>query len=239
MSLLTLVQGAADRLGIVRPSSVVGSADQQVRQLLGLSQQEGKELARRHPWQAITLEKTFAAVATEAQTTGFIPADLDRWVNGTFFNRTANRRVDGPMNAQAWQNYKASVTTVLFDAFRQRGNTLLMAPVPAAGDIYGYEYVSKFWCTTAAGTAPTQSAWLADDDEPVLDEELMTDGVVWRFLKAKGLDYSEPFRTYEMQVMAAMARDGGKPLTVSFAGPSSMRGGVPRPAFPDGSWDLS
>ena len=38
MNLLTLIADAADRLGVVRPTSVVGSADQQVRQLLALAQ---------------------------------------------------------------------------------------------------------------------------------------------------------------------------------------------------------
>ena len=237
MSLLTCVQGAADRLGIVRPSSVIGSSDQQVRQLLGLAQQEGKELARRHPWQSITLEKTITATATETQT-GAIPADFDRMVNGSFFNRTKNRRVEGPMNVQQWQNYKASVTTVLFDAFRIRGNAMLLAPTPTASDSYAYEYLSLYWCTTAAGSTPTQSEWTADDDVGILNEELMTLGLVWRFLKAKGLDYSEPFRSYEMQVGLAMSRDGGKPLSVSFAGPSYMKE-PPRPTWPQGSWDLS
>jgi hypothetical protein len=237
MSLLTLIQDAADRLGIVRPGTVIGSADQQVRQLLGLAQQEGKELARRHPWQAITFEDTFTATATETQT-GVLNSDFDRFVNGTFFNRTQNRRVEGPMNVQAWQNYKASVTTVLFDAFRLRGSSLLLAPTPSAGDSYAFEYVSKFWCTTAAGTTATLAAWTADDNVTVLDEELMVLGVVWRFLKAKGLDYSEPFRTYELQVAAAMARDGGKPLSISFAGPAPVKG-PPRPTWPDGNWNLS
>jgi hypothetical protein len=237
MSLLTCVQQAADRLGIVRPSSVIGSSDQQVRQLLGLAQQEGKELARRHPWQAIIKEKTITATASETQS-GAIPSDFDRIINGTFFNRTKTRRVEGPMTAQEWQNYKSSVTTVLFDAFRIRGSAMLLAPTPTLSDSYAYEYVSLWWCTTAAGTAPTQSEWTADDDVGSLSEELMTLGIVWRFLKAKGLDYSEPFRSYEMQVGLAMSRDGGKRLSVSFAGPSYMKE-PPRPTWPQGSWDLS
>lgn len=236
MSLLTLVQDAADRLGIVRPSLVVGSADQQVRQLLGLAQEEGKELARRHPWQGITKEKTFTAAATETQT-GVIPSDFDRIVNGTFFNRTLKRRVEGPLNAPEWQNYKASTTTVLFDAYRIRGDVMLLAPTPTAGDSYAFEYVSTFWCTTASSSTPTLAAFEADTDIGLINEEIMTLGVVWRFLKAKGLDYSEPFRSYEAQLLLMAGRDGGH-RTVSLARSYDFR--RPRvPSFPDGSWNVS
>lgn len=235
MSLLTLVQNAADRLGIVRPSTVIGSADQQIRQLLGLAQQEGKELSKRFPWQSLQKEKTITATATETQS-GAIPADFDRFIIDTFYNRTKNRRVLGPMNPQEWQNYKASITTVIFDAFRQRGNSLLLAPTPTADESYAYEYMSTYWVATAAAdTTPAQATWMDDSDVGILSEELMTDGVVWRFLKSKGLDYAEAFRTYEAQVMLAGSIDGGVRRTVSFAGPTPVKGPM-RPNWPDGSW---
>ncbi len=236
MTLLTVIGDAADRLGIVRPSSVVGSADQQVRQLLGLAQQEAKELARRHSWQALVSEQTFTSTATESQSTG-IPAGFDRFVNETFHNRTLNRRLQGPLTSEEWQSYKASSTTVLFDAFRVRGNTILIAPTPTAGDTYAYEYVSKYAvATSSASTTPAQAAWQADTDVGILDEELTTLGVIWRFLRAKGLDYAEPFRTYEAQVMLAMAKDGGK-RRVNLAKTTAYNG-PRRPSWPDGSWSL-
>jgi hypothetical protein len=237
VSLLTLIQDAADTLGVVRPTSVIGSADQQVRQLLALANREGKELARRYPWQKIVKEKTFTATATEEQSS-VIPSDFDRFLPDTFYNRTTDRKVEGPLNAQEWQDYKASATNVLFDAFRVRGDALLMAPTPTASDSYAFEYVSKWWCTTSGGTTPTLAAWNADSDEGILPEELMTLGVVWRFLRAKGLDYAEAFRTYEMSLMQHQAWDGSKRIV------RLGRGGYPMnkprtPTVPDGSWSLS
>jgi len=236
MSLLTMIHGSCDPLGIARPSSVVGSSDQQIRQLLGLANQEGKELAKRHNWQRITKEKTITATATEEQSSA-IPSDFDRILNGTFYNRTQNRRVEGPMDAAEWQQYKASIASVLFDAYRIRGNSMLLAPTPTADDSYAYEYVSLWWCTTAAGTTPTLAAWAADTDVGILPEDLMGLGVVWRFLKAKGLDYSEPFRTYEAQLMLAVGRDGGKRSVYMGRSMDYRRRREPR--WPDGSWDVS
>lgn len=237
MTLLATIQDACDRMGLVRPTVVVGSSDQQIRQLLGLAQQEGKELARRHNWQAICKEKTITATATETQASA-IPADFDRFVNDTFYNRTKHRRVEGPLDSVEWQRYKATTTTLLFDAFRVRGDGMLFAPTPSAGDIYAYEYVSTYWvATTAATTTPAQATWLADTDVGILSEELMTLGIVWRFLKAKGLDYAEPFRTYEAQLMLRMARDGGK-RSVNMGRSFDYRR-VRSPTFPDGSWNIS
>ena len=64
----------------------------------------------------------------------------------------------------------------------------------------------------------------------------MSLGVVWRFLKAKGLDYAEPFRTYESQLLLLTAKDGGK-RSVQMGRSYDFR--RPRvPTFPDGSWNL-
>ena len=237
MTLLSTIQDACDRLGIVRPTTVVGSSDQQIRQLLGLAQQEGKELAKRFAWQRLTKEKTFTATATETQTDA-LPTDYSHMVNDTFFNRTSHRYVMGPLDAVEYQRYKASTTTIVFDAFRIRGNDMLLAPTPNAGDEYAYEYISTYWvATTVAPTTLAQASWLADTDVGILSEELMTLGVVWRFLRAKGLDYGEAFRTYEAQLMLAQTRDTPH-RTVNLSRAFDYRR-ARRPTFPDGSWNVS
>jgi hypothetical protein len=233
MTLLTIVQGACDRIGIPRPTAVISSTDQQVLALLGFAQQEGKELARRGAWQALTAEQTFTSIASQTQT-GAVPSDLDRFIQETFYNRTRKRQVIGPLSPQEWQAQLAITATVVYDTFRQRGNDILMIPTPPAGDTYAYEYVSKNWCTSAAGT--NQSAWAADSDVARLDEELFTLGLVWRFKQAKGFDYAEAFRTYETQVTQALSRDGDK-RTLNFANQRLFD--TPRyPGVVEGSWNL-
>lgn len=235
MTILSICRDAADRLGIVRPSSVINSTDNQTLRLLGFAQQEGKALARRHAWQILVKEQSFTAIAAEAQTS-ILPADFDRFVDDTFYNRTRKRPVYGPLNAQDWSFSKAVVATVLIESFRQRGSSsdLLITPVPTAGDSYYFEYVSNDWCQSAAGTS--QSAWAADTDTGILEEELMTLGVVWRFKAGQGFDYSEEFRNYELMVQQAIARDGGKRILNAgyYIGTRRRRA----PFVQDGSWNL-
>lgn len=233
MSLLTLIQNAADRIGVVRPSTVISSSDPQVVRLLGMAQQEGKALAERHDWQVLTKESTFTATATETQSS-VLPSAFDRFVDQTFYNRSKMRPVLGPVTAQDWQQIKATVSVTVVEAFRQRGSStdLLFTPTPTVGDSYAFEYISKNWCAKADATE--QSAWALDTDTGILDEELMTLGVVWRFKAAQGLDYSEEFRNYELMFAQRTSRDGGKPrIRVGFGG--ALSGLIVQ----EGSWNLS
>jgi hypothetical protein len=232
MSLLTLIQGACNRLGITRPTAAYSSTDQQIIQLVDLAQQEGIELAKRHTWQVLTTEKTFTSIASETQT-GAIPSDFDRIIDDTFFNRSQKRRVKGPLTPQEWQFHKGVVATTIIEAFRIRGSAILIAPTPSAGQTFAYEYVSKNWCESSGGT--DQAAWAADTDTGILSEELMTLGLIWRWQRAKGLDYAESFDTYERQLAIATSRDGGKP-TLDFG--SAPHSAARLPIIKDGSWSL-
>lgn len=236
MSLLTIITDATDTLGITRPTSVVGSSDTQVRQLLALAQREGKELARRHNWQAITKERTFTSLAAEEQT-AILPDDFDRFVEDTFFDRSKLRRVQGPLSAREYQNFKSRETIGTYSMFRVRGDSIFILPVPTAGLTYAFEYVSTEWCQNAVGSTDSDK-WLNDTDIGLLDEELMTLGVCWRFLKAKGFDYGEAFRTYEGHLAAKISRDSNGPRILSmdpWPENSVSRGLI----VPDGNWPIS
>lgn len=208
MSLLTIIQDVCDRLSLQRPSAVISSTDQVVRTLLGLAQQEGKEMARRATWQALTTEKTFTSVAAELQPST-IPTDFDYYLPDTFFNRTSRRKVEGPLTAEEWQRTKATLVVRVNPCFRLQGGNLYITPVPSAGDTFAYEYLSKNWCQSNASVG--QSAWAADSDTALIDEELHKLGIIWRFKKSKGFDYGEDFASYERSLTQAMVRDGAKP----------------------------
>jgi len=234
MSLIVIIQDSADRMGLVTPTSGIGSTDATAKQLVALAKQEVAELGRAHPWQAITKETTFTSTATEAQANA-VPADFDRFLPGSMYNRTRKRIVAGPLTSREWQDLKGRSAVVVYDAFRQRGNSLIFLPTPTAGQTYAFEYISKYVVTTSDGLTEQQT-FLDDTDEPLLDQELVTLGVIWRYLKAKGLDYAEPFRSYEIQKKQLMSRDGGQ-RGVNLAKHGSPK--TPRyPLFPDSNWDL-
>lgn len=207
MSLLSLVQSACYMMAVPPPSTIVGNPDDTALQLLYFANEEGRALAARHNWQAITQEKTFTTVATAAQTDS-IASDFDRMIPETMFNRNTMRRVLGPLSADEWQQNQATVAASVNPCFRIRGSTILLSPTPTAGETVAYEYVSKNWCENSSGT--DQQAWAADTDVGLLDESLMTLGIVWRFKFSRGMDASGDRQMYEHRIMDAIVRDGSR-----------------------------
>lgn len=207
MSLLTIVTKACSRLSLAIPTTVMASTNAQVIQLKELAQEEGKDLARRVMWKALISEKTFTTTAAAIQT-GAIPSDFDYILPDTMFNRTARRRIDGPISADEWQVLQAAIIGRVFPAFRFRGSKILITPTPTAGQTVAYEYITKNWCQSSGETA--QSAWTADSDTALIDEELHTQGLVWRFLKMRGMDHQDAFRDYTQNVMQSILREGAR-----------------------------
>ena len=230
MSLLTIVQNTCQRVGVPAPSSVINNTDATVQQMLALAQEQGKELTDRFHWQGLTQEASFTTVAQESQgSLSTIAPGFSRLLNDTFYDRTDRTHIYGPLNAQDWQHEQGTNGTSAYDRFRIRGDLLLLYPAPAAGHQIAFEYVTKNWISG------DKDAFTADGDTALLDEELLTLGLVWRFREAKGFDYAEAFRKYEVRLANAQARDGGRPR-LNMGSENDGRAHIP--TAPDGNWAL-
>lgn len=233
MTLLTIIQKTARRIGITAPNAVASSTDIQVRQLFELANEEGVSLAKRGPWQALQRECTFLTVAQEIQTNTPIPSDLDRFLPDSFFNRTTQRQIEGPLTPQQWQAIKARpVFGRVYLAFRQRDGVFLVTPVPPAGQTIAYEYISKNWAKSSANVG--KSEFTSDDDSSYLSEELIIQGLRWRWKQAKGLPYAEDMETYERNVEKALGEDGAA-SSLNLAGTYAFPW---RPNIPEGNFGV-
>ncbi len=234
MTLLTIVGDAAVELGLTRPTSITTSSDPAVQVLYALANKEGKELARRFDWQRLQSEGTFTTLAAETQVAAIdttFPL-FGHIVNQTMWNRTQAQPVRGPLTATEWQMKKAAAAQAAYgNWFRIRGNAILFFPNPAAGDSVYFEYISRYWCQSAALAA--QTAFTADTDTALLDETIIGLGLVWRFRKAKGFDYGEDFRTYEMALQDIFGPDSGRP-GVDMTGDEPILG----INIPEGNWAI-
>lgn len=233
-TLLQITQDVADRLGLTRPSTVIGSADAQVRQLLGFAGEAGLALARAGDWEALKDEHTFVTVAQAEQSNTPVPTDLDRFIPDTFYNRTSQRKVIGPITSQLWQQMQARPASVAsYICFRKRAGAFLMTPTPTAGDTIAYEYVSNLWVLSSANVGKT--AFSSDDDTIALDDELLIQSIRWRWKQAKGLEYGEDMLTYERNLQQALGNDGGA-MALDIGG--GLQGETWRANLPEGSFGL-
>ena len=236
MSLLSTIQYVAGRTGITVPSSVLGTSDPQVLQLLRLLEEEGDDLRKRGPWTGIIKEASWSTTAAEDQgaLTTLAPSGFDYIKSGTFWDRTDRLIVQGPLSDEEWQTRKALTLSGPRYCWRIRGGKMLINPIPAASHTFAFEYASKYWILGIDGTTYKQYFTL-DTDTILLPEDLVLMGLRWRWKKEKGFDYAEDFRTYEMQVKDALGRDGGKRRLRMDGGPHDARPGV---MVPDRSWSL-
>lgn len=210
MSLLTICQAALEEIGDFEvPGSIVGNANATATQIKALANREGRLLSRRHYWNALHKVQTFTTTASTANYTA--PSDLRYPLNMTWWDRANYWPVFGPATPEVWQTLQSGIVTEgVRRWFRFQGGDIYIYPTPTVnGDTIAFEYISDQWVDTDADGAGDATSWQADSDTSVLDEELMTLGVKWRFKMEKGIPYADDWNEYERQVNLAIGRDGG------------------------------
>lgn len=209
MTLLAICQAAADELGLdARPVTVVGNPAPEVQRLLRFAQRVGSDLATRAPWQALRLAHSFTATATEVQANA-IPPTFQRFYPETVWDVTNGYSITGPVDGTEYQSRKSAIDTAQYVGpmrwFTRRGNDFLVWPVPVGGETYRFEYQSGAFCQSATGTP--QDKWLADTDTGRISEELITLGVIARYLAADGLPNAQAEMAYRERLNTEIRND--------------------------------
>lgn len=147
MSLLSMIQNAASEQGLPRPSSVIGSTEVTTRQLLAIAHRAVREARTRAWWPKLTKEHTITVV--DGQAAYAMPADYDRQIHRTAWNRDRKWEIIGPLTPQEWQYRKSGIVqTSPRQRFRMIGwadNQFTIQPTPSssdAGQIIAFEYQS-------------------------------------------------------------------------------------------------
>lgn len=236
MSLLQIIQDASGEIGLPSPGSVIGNTDTGVVQLLALCHREGKKMAHDYGFEVMNKEATFTATGAEDEGNIKTLTSISfSWIkNDTMWNRTLNRPIFGPLSSKNWQLLKSAAVTGPYPEYRLRGNKLIFIPTAASGDEIFFEWQSKNWIENEAGTA-TASRWADDTDVSLINEDLITMGVVWRYKKTKGFDYSEEFADYVRFRADVIGRDGSK-VKMKLDSEFARRPGI---YIPDGSFSGS
>lgn len=215
---LQMMQQVANEIGIPEPSIIIGSTDEQAKQLLSLAQREGKNFAkianRNGGWTALHTEHTFLTVASTQ--TYALPTDFEYFLQRTWWDGAYNWSLLDPITAQEKQALRyGNVASGTRRKFYIRGGFINLDPVPTTdNELIAFDYFSKSWCKSASGIS--QNQWTYDSDTYKLDEECFILGMKWRFLRAKGLDYGQEKADYEAECQMTASRDGGtRDLSIS------------------------
>jgi len=205
MSVLTASQSAALRLQGTRPATFFSSNSTFEREIVDLVNEVADDIASAKEWRALT---KLYELTGDGTTEGFdLPADYDRMpTNGVVFRPdwstwcyTPARTLDQFQYLRNGQPAPQPGAWIILE-----GQMKFQPPI-ATGDRAQFFYLTKNWARSSGGIS--KSAFTADDDTYLLDERLLTLGLIWRWKAQKGLEYAEDLSNYDRRLEEISGRD--------------------------------
>lgn len=232
MSLLSAVNDAQRELSLPVTATLIADGQESQNLLYRLARKEAQEILRRTEYTFPALRRThsFATTLASLQASGK-PSDFKRMIRGTAWNTSTDRQVGGPLNEQEWALANGEpVTSAIEQYFMLRYDGLHIFPAPTAAATITFDYVLNTPVQTTGGGA-YKTNFTVDSDDYLLGDEMLTLAVVWRYLKAKGRDYAEEMKDYEMALAAEAI--SARASRVLYLAPSGDEGGATIPHVPD------
>lgn len=208
MTVLAAIQSAFVRLVGRKPTTIFSSTDQMEIEMGDLASEVAIDIMKSADWRALT---KIHALAGDGTDTAFpLPSDYDRMVLGQDVEDGNNwlwgyTPVD---DLSDWIRITSSGFTAITPGWWIiLDGQMQFSPAPTSGEEAVFPYISNLIGRTAASTRI--AAFTQDTDSFVLDERLLTLGLIWRWKAQKGLEYAEDMATYEAALSQAQARDKG------------------------------
>ena len=208
MSLLSACQNAAIELISKKPSTIFSATDAFSLELQRLSNVVARDIADSHDWQ--TLISTYT-INGDGVTSAFpLPDNYDRmlldtnlydkvnWAWGYFRIVRADEWM--LMKVRDWGLVNPGAWTVL-------GGNLEFLPAPQNTAQAQFLYVKNERVLDKDGNP--KKTFTKDDDSFVLDEDLLTLGIIWRWREMKRMDATNDLANFEKMFSTLSGKDGG------------------------------
>jgi hypothetical protein len=169
--------------------------------------------------QTITMSQQASGTGTGAivlaQTAYSLPPDFERITNRTQWDKTKRWEALGPEDAQQWQWLKSGyIATGPRIRWRILDNQFQVWPPMNTNEYLGWEYKSKGWVRSSAGTV--QNSFTNDNDTTVLDDRLIVLSTKLKYFQIKSFDTTALQADYFRYLSVCKAQDKGAP-NLSFA----------------------
>lgn len=237
-TILDEVQEFCEEMMLPIPSAVVHSSDPNIRQIRKLLLRAGNAIAVRGDWSRLTHEKVHTTLAQEDQgsiydITASGSTAFRKFKYETFWDRTDKLPIC-PIDPIAWQRVKATIAAMPRYRYRLVRGRLMLTPTPPAGHSLAFEWISKWWIQDSAGTI--KERFTQDDDTFLIERELLTLGLTWRWKRAKGFDYTEEYEELEARLKETLGHDTPKEILYAHEREQRARPGI---FVPEYNWNVS
>lgn len=199
MTLLTVCQALARNVGLSVPSVIVTSPLREWQEAYQFANDVGEELARRVQWGKLHVETTLTG--TGAAVVHSLPSSFSRLCDGG--SVLASGSLVRQLTRDEWSSLTPVVGTPRY--FLLEGQEISFYPFLANAATAKVNYQSKNWVTGSAG-------YVADTDVALIDEGLLTKGLIVRWRRQKGMDYADYEAEYEQAVADFAKFDDGQRL---------------------------
>ena len=193
MILRDIINAVEDEARLERSNIIVGSQESQSRKLLSLANRAGREILRAHDWTFLIKEHNFDTV--QGQEEYDLPADFQRLIINTVWEKDQFWPVRGSLSPQEWQFIKNSAvgSGLVNRRYRiKRGvseakKKFVIDATPGADGIsLVFEYVTKNWIVGDDGVTEKNS-FTNDFDVSIFDPDLMISNILLRWQMASNL----------------------------------------------------
>lgn len=155
------------------------------------------------------------ATLSFVQTKYAMPADFQRLIDRTQWDKSKHWEMLGPESPQQWQWLKSGyIATGPRIRWRVLGNSFQIWPGVTTAEYLGFEYVSKNWVVDANGA--TKASFTSDTDTCLFDSRLMVTGLKLKYFAAKGFETQLLQDEYDSVLSSVMGAEQGAPM-LSFA----------------------
>ena len=222
MTILSAMQSAAIRLIGRKPSTFFSTTNQFETEIADLVTETARDIAKSHDWQALL--KLAVLNGDGSKTTFDLPPDYDRMmIKGQVHSKSwATWRFTPARDLDQLMDFKAGLSVLNPGIWTMLGGKMEFYPAPASGETPKFYYVSRNFAASTTG-AP-QDIFQKDTDEFLLDDRLLTLGLLWRWKAQKGMEYAELMASYEKALAEDIGRDKGSRILA--VGRGRMRGDV-------------
>jgi len=219
MTILSIVQGAALRCNLKVPIQAVSSTDENILQIVAFAEDTGRELVERADWNELKVKATVTGDGVSSLFT--LPSDWMRLcpsdkspVGALVSLARPTIPLRGPVNDEALNQIKALTAFPAYPVWRIINRNLEIWPALASGEVVSFWYFTRAWVISPQNVQSTR--FTSDTDASLIDEDLIMKGAIWKWKRAKGLDYQEEYSTYEREFgRVAGQQDNGRVISTS------------------------
>ena len=205
-SILEICQEVSDLAATKRPQDLFNLTSQQDTIFLSTAKSALDSLLRYGDWQELTKE---GILRTSGQREKYLMdevcPDFFSILNNTIYIKDNNEKLIGAITPQEWMKEKyfnESTSNTKF--IIQNGMIKFLIP-PQDGIKIVFQYRSNVVCLDSKNGMLEKSQLDKNTDIPIFDEYLVKLGILWRWLKRNGMDYSEEYNEYEKELKKKFA----------------------------------